>query len=97
MITTCSNCQHRFSWMDRTREIWMKSNSLRCPQCRQVYRQSLVSRVLLLVLIPLPLILRYAIPTIPPYAFFIWMGILVALAPYLTWFVPIEDKEKRIQ
>ena len=61
MITTCSTCQHRFSWMDRTREIWMKNNSLRCPKCRQVYRQSLISRVLLLILIPLPLILRYAI------------------------------------
>ncbi len=97
MITTCSTCQTRFSWKDRSREIWMKSNSLRCSKCRQQYRQSLISRVVLAVLIPLPLILRYLIPAIPPYSFFIWMGILVAFAPYLTWFVPIESEEKRIQ
>ena len=97
MITTCSTCQHRFTWKDRSREIWMKKNSLRCPKCRQVYRQSRVSRVLLFILIPLPLVLRYAIPAIPPASFFLWMGILVALAPYFTKFVPIEDVEKRVR
>jgi fatty-acid desaturase len=75
----------------------MKENTLKCPECQQQYRQSTFSRIMLFILIPLPLILRYEIPAIPPYAFFIWMGILVLAAPFITWFVPVEKKEKRVQ
>ncbi len=97
MITNCSNCRHRFSWKERNREIWMKNNSLRCPKCHQRYRQSLISRVLLAVLIPLPLVLRYWIPALPPYSFFLWMALLVLAAPFMTWFVPIDDEGNPIQ
>lgn len=97
MITTCSNCQHRFSWKARNKEIWMKNNTLTCPKCRQEYRQSLFSRLILLILIPLPILLRMWIPVIPPYGFFVWMAVLVLLAPYLTWFIPIEKTEKKVQ
>ena len=84
----CKNCSKQFKWKSVVKSIWSGYKSIECDNCKSRHHINFVSRLLIALSIPLPLIFqRYLYSIFNSYSllvYLIWVLFVLLISPYIT-------------
>ena len=84
----CKKCSKQFKWKSVVKSIWSGYKSIECDNCKSRHHINFVSRLLIALSIPLPLIFqRYLYSLFNSYSllvYLIWVLLVLLISPYIT-------------
>ena len=87
-IQKCKSCSTQFKWTTILKSIWSGYKPIECVNCKTKHYPRLISRVIIAVCIPIPLLfqnfLYNSVKLNLLLVYFIWVFIVVLVSPLLV-------------
>lgn len=84
----CKNCSKQFKWKSIVKSIWSGYNSIECDNCKSRHNINFISRLLITLSIPLPLLFQKYLFRLfnsdSILVYLIWILLILFVSPYIA-------------